>query len=146
MRPYLFAVPLLLLVLHHVCLDLLFVQSLTFLRPCLSTRAFFQAYSGVAAALLEYAGAMRVDLQPGDTLYLPALWLHDIETVAVAGSGYAASDGKSFDDQDEGQWPVSVSYACRFEPRCLRHPPKQKQKRKRERAGAARQRQQPGAP
>lgn len=102
-----------------------------------------QAYSGVAAALLKYAGAMRVDLKPGDTLYLPALWLHDIETVAVAGTAYA-SDGTSYDDQDEGQWPLSVSYACRFEPRCLRHPPKQK--RKREKAGAARHQQHHGLP
>lgn len=107
--------------------------------------AIHQAYSGPAAALLKYAGAMRVDLQPGDMLYLPALWLHDIETVAVAGSPVStASDGQNPDDQDVAQWPVSVSYACRFEPRCLRHPPRQK--RKQERSGGARHRAQPETP
>ena len=99
-----------------------------------------ETYSGIAAAMLKYAGAMYADLHPGDMLYLPALWLHDIETVAVARPLSADVDEQRA-DRDSAQWPVSVSYACRFEPRCLRHPPRKK--RTRESKGASRHRYQP---
>ena len=98
-----------------------------------------QVYGGVAAAVLKYAGAMRVELRAGDTLYLPALWLHDIQTVAVA-EGISTRASAESADLDSAKWPMSVSYACRFEPRCLRHPPRRK--RKTAENGAARHRQQ----
>ena len=104
-----------------------------------------ETYSGIAAAMLKYAGAMTADLHPGDMLYLPALWLHDIETVAVARPLSAEGDKQSAEDRGSAQqWPVSVSYACRFEPRCLRNPPRQK--RRRESKGDSRHRHQPEEP
>jgi hypothetical protein len=74
-----------------------------------------QAYVGLGAALLKHVGGMRAVLRPGDMLYLPALWLHDIETTAVAAAKdeNAAVDADLLDDS-AAEWPAAVSYACRY--------------------------------
>ena len=64
------------------------------------------------ALLGQLMGASVAELERGDTLYLPALFLHDVEVAAPE---------------------VSVSFACRFRPRCFR--PRSKPKHRR-RAGA----------
>ena len=67
-----------------------------------------QGSSWQKALLAQLMGASVAELERGDTLYLPALFLHDVEVAAPE---------------------VSISFACRFRPRCFRRaakPPKPK--------------------
>ena len=67
-----------------------------------------QGSSWQKALLAQLMGASVAELERGDTLYVPALFLHDVEVEAAE---------------------VSVSFACRFRPRCLRRVPKGKHRR-----------------
>lgn len=70
-----------------------------------------EAYGGLAAALLKHSGGMRARLGPGDTLYLPALWLHDIVVTEVPADADAPlRRGRRAADGDGEIWPLAVSY------------------------------------